>query len=203
MKIKVVLSLTLSLCLAIWGGAQEASCFEGIREKMVDFAFKDFDSPQAAHQAKMKIVEDLVGCEMPAFEARTLEGKRVSNESLKGKVVVMNFWFIGCPPCEKELPGLNKLVEKFGKKEIVFLAFGRDKEEKVREYLEKHEFNYQQIPQSSAPGVFPAFEVRFGYPYHLVFDTDGKLVFAKVGSSITDENYMYKVLKPVLEKVVK
>jgi len=202
MKTKVVLSLTLSLWLTVWAGAQKASCFEGVREKMVDLAFKDFETPQAAHQAKLKIAEDLIGCDMPAFEARTLNGKRVSKENLKGKVVVMNFWFIGCPPCEKELPGLNKLVEEFGKKEVVFLAFGRDKEEKVREYLEKHEFNYQQIPQSSAPGVFLAFEVRFGYPYHLVLDAEGKLAFTQVGSNIKDENYMFKVLKPVLEEVL-
>jgi thiol-disulfide isomerase/thioredoxin len=116
---------------------------------------------------------------------------------------VINFWFIGCPPCEIELPGLNKLVDEFEEKGVVFLAFGRDIEEDVIEYLEENTFKYQQIPQSSAPGVFSAFQVRFGYPYHLIFDEAGKLVFVTVGGSIQDENYMYNSLKPVLDDLLK
>jgi thiol-disulfide isomerase/thioredoxin len=171
-------------------------------KKLMNWARQDFESPLEASKARVKIVEDLVGCDMPDFEAMTLDSIVVNPESLKGKITVLNFWFIGCPPCETELPGLNKLVEEFEEKGVLFLAFGRDDEEDVVEYIAKKPFKYQQIPQTSAPGVFSAFQVRFGYPYHLVFDEEGKLSFVTVGGSINDENYMYNSLKPILEDLL-
>ncbi len=202
MRIKVLVSLILicSVSFSIYG--QENACFDGVNKKLMEWAFKDFETPMEAREAKMSIVRELVGCDMPDFEARTLEGDTINPENLKGKITVINFWFIGCPPCEKELPGLNRLVEEYQEEPVNFLAFGRDDEEEILEYLEKHDFKYQQIPQTSAPGVFLAFEVRFGYPYHLVFNADGQLVYTRVGGSIEDELFMYNKLKPVLDKLL-
>ncbi len=182
--------------------AQEESCFKGVNKKLDEWAEKDFESPAQARRAKMRIVEDLVGCDMPEFEVMTLDSIKIRSEELIGKVTVVNFWFIGCPPCEVELPGLNKLVDEFKDEEVVFLAFGRDDEEEVVEHLKSYPFNYQQVPQTNAPGVFLAFEVRFGYPYHLVFNTEGKLVYTKVGGNLDDEDIMYKNLKPVLKELI-
>lgn len=202
MRIKVTLSFLL-MTFGIIGFGQENECFDGMSKKLMDWARKDFESPLEARNARVKIVEDLVGCDMPEFEAMTLDSVAVNPETLKGSITVINFWFIGCPPCETELPGLNKLVEEFEDQGVVFLAFGRDIEEDVVEYLEENTFKYQQIPQTHAPGVFSAFQVRFGYPYHLIFDETGKLSFVTVGGSIQDELYMYNSLKPVLEDLLK
>jgi thiol-disulfide isomerase/thioredoxin len=202
MKIKVTLSFCLMLMTVVVFG-QDQECFSGMTKKLMDWVRQDFESPQEAQKAKVGIVEGLIGCDMPEFEAMTLDSMVVNPETLKGSITVINFWFIGCPPCEIELPGLNKLVDEFEEKGVVFLAFGRDIEEDVIEYLEENTFKYQQIPQSSAPGVFSAFQVRFGYPYHLIFDEAGKLVFVTVGGSIQDENYMYNSLKPVLDDLLK
>ena len=201
MKIKVVVSFFLMI-LAFSSVAQENECFDGLIKKLMNWSRQDFESPIEASKARVKIVEDLVGCDMPDFEAMTLDSIAVNPESLKGKISVLNFWFIGCPPCETELPGLNKLVEEFEEKGVLFLAFGRDDEEDVVEYIAENPFKYQQIPQTSAPGVFSAFQVRFGYPYHLVFDEEGKLSFVTVGGSINDENYMYNSLKPILDDLL-
>lgn len=201
MKIKVTLSLFLMM-FAISSFGQENSCFSGMTKRLMAWGRQDYESAQEARNAKMKIVEDLVGCDMPEFEALTLDSVAVNPEVLKGSITVINFWFIGCPPCETELPGLNKLVDEFEEKGVVFLAFGREDEEEVVEYLEENPFKYQQIPQTNAPGVFSAFQVRFGYPYHLIFDKEGKLSFVTVGGSIQDENYMYNSLKPVLDDLI-
>ena len=49
----------------------------------------------------------------PAFNLRSMDGRKVSLESLKGKVVVINFWGIWCGWCVKEMPDLQKLHEKY------------------------------------------------------------------------------------------
>ena len=51
----------------------------------------------------------MLGKEIPAFEATTLNERVINNASLKNKVVVINFWFIACPPCIAELGGLNEV----------------------------------------------------------------------------------------------
>lgn len=202
MKIKATLSFCLMLTVMLSFG-QENECFDGMTKKLMDWVRQDFESPLQAQKAKAGIVEDLVGCEMPDFEATTLDSVVVNPQTLRGSITVINFWFIGCPPCETELPGLNRLVDEFEDEGVVFLAFARDIEEDVLEYLEENTFKYRQIPQTRGPGVFSAFQVRFGYPYHLIFDEAGKLVFVTVGGSIQDENYMYNSLKPVLEDLLK
>ncbi|MBF4608826.1 TlpA family protein disulfide reductase [Curtobacterium sp. VKM Ac-1393] len=43
------------------------------------------------------------------FEAKDSDGDTVSSKALKGKVVVLNFWYAGCPPCRAEAKYLNKV----------------------------------------------------------------------------------------------
>jgi thiol-disulfide isomerase/thioredoxin len=47
------------------------------------------------------------GMPAPAFYAHTLDGKTISSSELRGKVVVLNFWFIGCPACLAMEPKLK------------------------------------------------------------------------------------------------
>ena len=47
----------------------------------------------------------------PDFELTTLDGQRVSLTSLRGKVVLVNFWATWCPPCRIEMPGFQRVYE--------------------------------------------------------------------------------------------
>ena len=55
----------------------------------------------------------------------TIDGEKYDTTSLKGKVVVLNFWFVDCPPCRKEIPELNKLVKKYDKKRHCFFSHSK------------------------------------------------------------------------------
>jgi cytochrome c biogenesis protein CcmG, thiol:disulfide interchange protein DsbE len=48
----------------------------------------------------------------PAFELVTLDGERVSLESLRGQVVLLNFWATWCPPCRVEMPGFERVYQE-------------------------------------------------------------------------------------------
>ena len=67
------------------------------------------------------------GQRAPDFALSTLSGARMSLASLRGKVVVIDFWAQWCEPCKKELPQLDKLAKEFAGKSVVILAVNLDK----------------------------------------------------------------------------
>jgi len=70
------------------------------------------------------------------FSVTDIKGNTYTSEELKGKVVVLNFWFIGCAPCRIEIPGLNEMVKHYDKEEVVFIAFALDGKEELKKFDE-------------------------------------------------------------------
>ncbi len=115
------------------------------------------------------------GAQAPAFEVRTLDGKVVRTTDLKGKVLVLNFWFIGCPACIAMEPKLNAFKAKFGEKDdVVFIAMTGDPAASVKKYLAKERFDFLQV--TDAKDVMESF-VFGGYPKNIVIDRYGKIVY--------------------------
>ncbi|HEX7089621.1 MAG TPA: TlpA disulfide reductase family protein [Longimicrobiales bacterium] len=54
------------------------------------------------------------GARAPGFEARTLDGRAASLDSLRGRVVLLNVWATWCPPCVQEMPALERLHRELG-----------------------------------------------------------------------------------------
>jgi peroxiredoxin len=67
------------------------------------------------------------GQKAPDFSLPTLSGPKLSLSSLRGSVVIIDFWAQWCEPCKKELPELQKLAKEFGDKDVVILAVNLDK----------------------------------------------------------------------------
>ena len=81
--------------------------------------------------------------QFPNLKLETLYGDTISIQDYKGKYLVINWWATSCINCWKEIPGLNKLVEKYkSNKDIVFLAIAFDKRDVLEHDLRKKEFNY-------------------------------------------------------------
>lgn len=142
-----------------------------------------------------KQAKALKGKQAPAFKLTTLSGKQFTNKNLLGKTVVLNFWFIACPPCVEEIPELNALAASYSnQKDIVFLSVTFDKAEKIEVFLKKHPFNYQHISRNS--GGLKAIKAYMisTFPTHMVINSDGLIALSKVsGSGI-------KKVKKYLEK---
>jgi len=120
-----------------------------------------------------------IGKPAALFTAKTLDGKSVSLADLKGKIVVLNFWFIACAPCVAEIPELNGIVDKYkSRDDVVFLAPASDDSEHLKEFLKKHEFKYQVIP--SARDFDDKYKVSV-FPTHIVIDRAGNIVSRDTG----------------------
>ncbi|SMO44687.1 TlpA family protein disulfide reductase [Solitalea koreensis] len=119
------------------------------------------------------------GKEVPNEEFTTLDGKTLRFEQLKGKVVVVNFWFTTCAPCLKEIPELNELVEKYkANDQVVFLAFSTDKKDVLERFLNTKKFNYQQIPDVGK--MLDNYEISY-FPSNLIITSEGKSYFFTSG----------------------
>jgi thiol-disulfide isomerase/thioredoxin len=64
----------------------------------------------------------LVGKMAPAFQLNDLEGHPVSLASLRGKIVVLDFWATWCGPCVASLPLVSSVADSFKDKGVVFYA---------------------------------------------------------------------------------
>ena len=66
------------------------------------------------------------GSQAPDFTLKTLDGQEVTLSSLKGKVVLLNFWATWCPPCREEVPSMVKLNAAMENKPFRMLAVSID-----------------------------------------------------------------------------
>ncbi len=126
------------------------------------------------------------GEKIKPFKVTDMQGNTYSNKDLKGKVVVFNFWFIGCVPCVEEMPVLNKLVEKYKDQDVVFLAVTYDKKSEVSTFLKNHEFDYQIIPENTQ---FAIDYSLMAYPDHMIVDK--KSVIQYKGNISSDRLFNY------------
>ena len=115
------------------------------------------------------------GTHAPDFSATTLDGRPVSLRSLRGKVVVLNFWFIACAYCRALQPKLNDFKAKFkGDDNVVFLAMTPDPVQELRQYLSKERFDFLHIAE--ADSLLSSFRFT-GYPKNIVIGKTGEIVY--------------------------
>lgn len=106
----------------------------------------------------------IVGTKLPEFEGVSLNNKVWNNELLKGKVVLINFWYIGCLPCMAEIKHFNELYTTYKVDDFIILSIGLNIRDdlvafngeldanpisKFRKILKVERINYEIIPACS------------------------------------------------------
>lgn len=122
----------------------------------------------------------------PAFRVSSIDGKTFDSEKLKGKIVVLNLWFIGCPNCVEEIKLLNKIVDEYRDRDVVFIGLTTDDKSKLEKFLKKNPFNYNIVPKAM-PTILSFGEpdkngeINIPFPMHVVVDRSGKIVVRRSG----------------------
>ncbi len=108
------------------------------------------------------------------FTLMDLGGKPWTLSSLRGKVVMVNFWATWCPPCRKEIPDLEALYNQFREQGLVILGISDEEIAKVHPFAGQYGMTY---PVLLDPGgkVNKLFRIE-GIPKSFVFDREGRLV---------------------------
>lgn len=138
-----------------------------------------------------------VGDRPPSFQAETLDGAKIKLSDLKGSVVVLNFWFIACPPCLEEMPDLNRLVDEFAADDVVFLAITPvDTPKDLAKFLKKHKFKYQIVAE--AWDLMESYGVT-GAPTHMIIDQEGRIHSILFGAVTDLEEQMARPIRGLLK----
>ena len=125
------------------------------------------------------------GATPPGFRLPALDGTTVDLASLRGRVVVLNFWATWCPPCISEMPSLDRLHRALGPKGLVVLGVAVDEDEAtLRDFVKRLGVGF---PILRDPDAHVAREYRTtGYPETFLVDRTGKIARVFVGPADWD-----------------
>ncbi len=128
----------------------------------------------------------------PKFNFTDLNGNVISNETMKGKMVVIKCWYIHCAACIKEFPDVNELVSKYkNRKDIIFLSLAEDTPQQLKTFLAKKPLSYLVVPNMK---IYMNETLHLNaFPTHFILNKEGKIV--KVLSNVES-------LKVALEKEI-
>lgn len=111
----------------------------------------------------------------PTFSANDIEGKKINLKELRGKVVVLNFWYIDCPSFMFEISELNKLAADFkDNPNVVFVSIALDKKGALQKFLAATPFNYHIV--SSGQYMVEKYGINI-FPTNIIINKDGKIVY--------------------------
>lgn len=117
----------------------------------------------------------------PRFHAKTLGGEQFTNESVKGKVVLFQFWTTWCPYCKSEESLVNDITKEFADKGLIVIAVDvAESKKKVVEYLKEHPRKCRIVLTGDTN--LAAMYAANSYPIYVVVDRDGKIVDTQRGA---------------------
>ncbi|MBO9635268.1 MAG: AhpC/TSA family protein, partial [Chitinophagaceae bacterium] len=133
------------------------------------------------------------GKDAPAVALKDRDGKIISLASLKGKVVLLDFWGSWCYPCRMSHPHLKALYEKFKPLGFEILGVSNERGEASTWYgkwvkaLDEDQMSWLNVLNETAAtekgkGVLEAYDVQ-AYPTKILIDRDGKVLVKLVGNS--------------------
>lgn len=117
----------------------------------------------------------------PSYVVTTRDGRVLTEDSLRGRVVLVNVWATWCAPCRVEMPALQQLADAYAAEGVVVLGLSVDRgpAADVDAFLAEREIRYPvAIVDDRTVAAFGG--VR-GYPTSLLLDRDGVVRHAVVG----------------------
>ena len=129
---------------------------------------------------------------------RDIHGDMIDLKDNKGRITVINFWFVNCPPCRMEIPDLNNLVAKYGQSDSLrFVGIALDDKYALEEFFTNMPFHYRTIDN----GRYLAQQFRVqSYPTHVVLDREGKVYFHTTGLAQNTAYWLDKSIRELLNQ---
>jgi peroxiredoxin len=118
----------------------------------------------------------------PHFAAKTIDGERLTSESLRGKVVLIQFWATWCEYCKKDEAGLEAVTKEFAKDGLVVLAVNMgEPRRKVKKYVEASARPWKIVMAEDT--TLAAICEAKGYPLYVLIDREGVVAGTQHGAA--------------------
>lgn len=154
--------------------------------------------PASSAQPKQAVITaGEIGSRLPDFSIKDLQGHRLSSADLRGKVILVDFWATWCQPCKKEMPGYQKLLDRYSSRGFVVIGFKFDTMRDVEaplQFAKKIGVHYPlAVATEDVKQKFGGIE---GLPTTMLYDRQGTLRTKVIGFDYTDN--FESALKPLL-----
>lgn len=117
----------------------------------------------------------------PNFNAKTTAGEKFTNDSLKGHVVLLQFWTTWCPYCRREQPIVDDLDKEFRDQGLVVLAVDVNESKKtVKKYLEQNPRGCRVVLTEDTN--LAAMYAAHSFPIYVVINREGNVVATQHGA---------------------
>lgn len=137
-----------------------------------------------------------IGQEAPDLILETPEGEMISLSSLRGKIVLIDFWAAWCPPCRRENPNLVKLYHKYKDKEFVngsgFTIYSVSLDRKMEDWTAAIEMDslgwesHVSDLKGRESAAIADYEVR-SIPFNTLIDGDGIILSVGQRGSLLED----------------
>ena len=120
-------------------------------------------------------VHSLVGKHAPSFARRDLSGQSINPGSLRGKVVLLNFWATWCAPCEHEMPRFSAWQREYGSQGFQVIGISMDDDrDSAQKLAEKLKIDYPVAMGDAKLGE--RYGGVLGLPMTFLIGRDGKVL---------------------------
>jgi thiol-disulfide isomerase/thioredoxin len=162
---------------------QQAKWPEDATRASLESAGQELNKTPAQVHADLKRTLDANAKVAPPFNLQQYgSAGTVSLAKLRGKVVLLTFWFPGCGPCRAEFPHFEAVMQQLRQKDVVYLGINvlRDQDDYVLPFMAKTQYSF--LPLKSTPdadvGGKEAKEYQVGgEPTNFVIDRTGRIVY--------------------------
>jgi thiol-disulfide isomerase/thioredoxin len=135
---------------------------------------------------------DEAGEPAPRFHAKTTSGDLFNNASIKGKVVLFEFWTTWCKYCEEEASLVDDMAKQFADKGLIVLAVDvLEPDQKVKKYLAEHPRSVP-IVLTKDTNLAAMYNAQV-YPIYVVIDREGNIAAEQRGAA--GERALRRMLK--------
>jgi thiol-disulfide isomerase/thioredoxin len=138
-----------------------------------------------------------IGSRLPDFSVKDLQGRELSSADLRGKVVLIDIWATWCQPCKKEMPGYQKLLDRYASRgfKVVGLKSDimKDTEDPIK-FAKQIGVHYPLAVASA--DIVQKFGGIEGLPTTLLYDRQGILRKKVIGFEYTES--FESALRPLL-----